>query len=152
MFYSTISCIKIRSMTDMHIDGLVQERRNSIANALELRLSCTNPSIWPSSVLCEEHYTMVKTSHFPWYVLKGNWGWKCNGVMPLWCQPFTYIMPCYSHCMNWYLAECCGCSFNWEIFWHIRVIDILSISCGTAIRWMPQDCMDFMLILVQAMA
>ena len=25
------------------IDGLVQERRNSIANALELRLSCTNP-------------------------------------------------------------------------------------------------------------
>ena len=28
-----------------YIDGLVQERRNSIANALELRLSCTNPSI-----------------------------------------------------------------------------------------------------------
>ena len=28
-----------------YIDGLVQERRNSIANALELRLSCTNPLI-----------------------------------------------------------------------------------------------------------
>ena len=28
-----------------HFDGLVQERRNSIAYALELRLSCTNPSI-----------------------------------------------------------------------------------------------------------
>ena len=27
------------------IDGLVQERRNSIANALELRLSCTWPII-----------------------------------------------------------------------------------------------------------
>ena len=27
-----------------HTDGLIQERRNSIANALELRLSCTNPS------------------------------------------------------------------------------------------------------------
>ena len=26
-----------------HIDGLMQERRNSIANALELSLSCTNP-------------------------------------------------------------------------------------------------------------
>ena len=26
------------------VDGLVQERRNSIANAQELRLSCTNPS------------------------------------------------------------------------------------------------------------
>ena len=29
-----------------HINGLVQERRNSIANALELRLSFTNLSIW----------------------------------------------------------------------------------------------------------
>ena len=26
-----------------NIDELVQERRNSIANALELRVSCTNP-------------------------------------------------------------------------------------------------------------
>ena len=30
----------------VHIDGLLQERRNSIANALELRLSCINPAIW----------------------------------------------------------------------------------------------------------
>ena len=29
----------------LHINGLVQERCNSIANALELHLSCTNPSI-----------------------------------------------------------------------------------------------------------
>ena len=29
-----------------NIDGLMQERRNSIANALELRPSCTNPSLW----------------------------------------------------------------------------------------------------------
>ena len=28
------------------MDGLMQERRNSIANALELSLSCTNPSIF----------------------------------------------------------------------------------------------------------
>ena len=28
-----------------HIDGLVQERRNSSALATELHLSCTNPSI-----------------------------------------------------------------------------------------------------------
>ena len=27
-------------------NGLVQEGRNSIADALELRLSCTNPSKW----------------------------------------------------------------------------------------------------------
>ena len=32
-----------------YIDGLMQERRNFIASTLELRLSCTNPSIfiWP---------------------------------------------------------------------------------------------------------
>ena len=29
-----------------YIDGLVEERCNSIANALELRLSCTNPSMY----------------------------------------------------------------------------------------------------------
>ena len=33
-------------MTNRHIQGLVQERGISIANALELRLSCTNPSIF----------------------------------------------------------------------------------------------------------
>ena len=30
----------------VHIDGLVQERCNFSALAMELRLSCTNPSIW----------------------------------------------------------------------------------------------------------
>ena len=30
----------------VHIDGLQPETRNSIANALELRLSCPNPSMW----------------------------------------------------------------------------------------------------------
>ena len=30
-----------------HVDGLVQERSNSIANTLELHLSCTNPSLLP---------------------------------------------------------------------------------------------------------
>ena len=32
--------------SEAQVNGLVQERRNSIANALELRLSCTNLSIW----------------------------------------------------------------------------------------------------------
>ena len=32
------------TITWIHTDGLVQERRNSIANAPELRLSCTNSS------------------------------------------------------------------------------------------------------------
>ena len=40
-----VICIinKQQQMSVHHIDRLVQERRNSIANALELRLSCTEP-------------------------------------------------------------------------------------------------------------
>ena len=34
------------SLQNQHIDWSMQERRNSIAKALELRLSCTNPSIF----------------------------------------------------------------------------------------------------------
>ena len=30
---------------ELHFDGLMQDRRNSIANALELRLSSIKPSI-----------------------------------------------------------------------------------------------------------
>ena len=30
----------------VQVDGKVQERQNSIANALELHLSCTNPLKW----------------------------------------------------------------------------------------------------------
>ena len=57
----------------IHIDGLVQERRNSTANALELRLSCTYPSI------CTVHWLNVV--------------W--------WCHMVTKIGHClYRLCMN----------------------------------------------------
>ena len=44
-------CVNLKSSKSfriyvVHIDGLVQERRNSIANTPELQLSCTNPSIY----------------------------------------------------------------------------------------------------------
>ena len=38
-------CLAVRSWCVSYFDGLMQERRNSIANALKLRLFCTNPSI-----------------------------------------------------------------------------------------------------------
>ena len=44
------SDLQKRDQIDDQIDGLVQERRNSSALAMELRLSCTNPSRyipWP---------------------------------------------------------------------------------------------------------
>ena len=45
-------CLHCQMSHITHIDGLVQERRNSIADALELCLSCTNPSI------CNVHITL----------------------------------------------------------------------------------------------
>ena len=36
-------CANDIPIMEHNIDGLMQERRDFIANALELRLSCTNP-------------------------------------------------------------------------------------------------------------
>ena len=51
-----------------HFDGFVQERRNSIALAMELRLSCTNPSISSSLNLCDSEILpntqYILVSHF----------------------------------------------------------------------------------------
>ena len=41
----------LSNIITLYIDGSIQERRNSIANALELHLSCTNPSTWNSGCL-----------------------------------------------------------------------------------------------------
>ena len=43
----TLSFIPEKKLIEIHnIDGLVQERSNSSALGMELRLSCTNPSTW----------------------------------------------------------------------------------------------------------
>ena len=67
-----------------HINGLVQERRNSIANTLELRLSCTNPSI--SLLPCT----------YPWVACWHQWSkvfsrFVCEGsaIMPF-ISSFTW--------------------------------------------------------------
>ena len=46
-----------------HIDGLMQERHNSIANALKLRLSCTNPTICRIINILWGFRTMINVSH-----------------------------------------------------------------------------------------
>ena len=45
LFYFLTDFFKYYVFVYANIDGLVQDRRNTIANALELRLSCTDPSI-----------------------------------------------------------------------------------------------------------
>ena len=47
-FTTEIQCFFINKQTSLteNINGLVQERRNSSVLAMELHLSCINPSIW----------------------------------------------------------------------------------------------------------
>ena len=92
-----------------YFDGLVQERLNSIANALELRLSWTNPSIYARKVMfphinstrqiSNDWKQRVRTQDFsldtPWKL-----SWLCLVVCPLptWqvmvkpcCNSVTYL-------------------------------------------------------------
>ena len=43
--WNFLKFVRLNILVQGYVDGLVQERRNSIANALELCLSCTNPSV-----------------------------------------------------------------------------------------------------------
>ena len=51
--------------SSIDINRLVQERRNSSALAMELRLSCTNPSIWTCVILSTtfEYYQRHRMGH-----------------------------------------------------------------------------------------
>ena len=92
-----------------HFDGLVEERRNSSALAVELRLSCTNPSICElcifrkcnvllfrehplpllSGRLLETREYFVPWKSFPyyWHTVRGTTGHRSHFKAPkmLWC-------------------------------------------------------------------
>ena len=56
----------------MYIDGLVEERRNSIANALELRLSCTSPysHVWNGGLFtCMWIHSYSHRHHKVWAIV-----------------------------------------------------------------------------------
>ena len=59
--------------TGKHIDGLVQERRNSSALVMELRLACTNPLICNCIKSYEERRGIVVVALFTCHTLP-----KCN--------------------------------------------------------------------------
>ena len=61
---------------NLHIEGLVQERRKSIANALELRLSCTNPSI------CIISFRKPMPHATPWW----RYGMETLSALPVLCE------------------------------------------------------------------
>ena len=52
------------AMVTEHVDGLVQDCSNSIANALELLQSCTKPSmlLWINLYIDQMQYTLWSTN------------------------------------------------------------------------------------------
>ena len=71
-----------------YIDGLVQERRNSSALAVELHLSCTNP------VISYQWYFVVVLSieqfyPYPWGLLR--WQWARSWTV---CKMSTWLCSC----------------------------------------------------------
>ena len=95
--------IKIATYTE-HIDGLEQERHNSIANALELRLSCINPSTYKFVYMIYEmkldcHIANTKRdSPCKLYVLDVMWpNWLINIVLCFgkWLHFNTLLIPLY---------------------------------------------------------
>ena len=96
----------------IHIDGLVQERRNSSALAMELRLSCINPAI----------YTCKDGAYFEMAV------WN-SGAYPMEFGPsFTAT--------HWYCKMWCEVLLNGE---HRMEEDFLKIDkflfCSKMINW-----------------
>ena len=52
LMHTTSLMVYTHTSAYTYFDGLVQERHNSNANGLELRLACTNPSLWRNSYCC----------------------------------------------------------------------------------------------------
>ena len=72
-----------------HVNGLVQERRNSIANALELRLSCTNPLMWYPFLM-----------HWRCCSLALNHGYQVNGLVQERCNSIANALELRLSCTN----------------------------------------------------
>ena len=98
-------------MNHRYIDGLVQERRSSIANAMELRLSYTNPLIFELNQMSSGS-TPINHSHNSQAVITTCWPCRiqdrksnyCNWC-PL-CSLMYWPQKCWLCQTVWYIALC----------------------------------------------
>ena len=83
---STLSLVFIMNpKTYLWINGLVQQKHNSIANALELRLACTNPSV------CYHQKFEFSMEEILQVII-------CNAVAPLYPRRVESPGASYSYC------------------------------------------------------
>ena len=116
-----------------HVDGLVQERRNSIANALELHLSCSNPLMW-----C--HCIGTLFIHRP---IKAPVTWSSMVRVMAWHQPWWALM---SHL---YFSLIPMRPFNLLVMWHKEVqLDLikftwLTVTLSDQRAWLTSPCQPY---------
>ena len=101
------------------IDGLVQERRNSIANALALHLSCTNSSI------CGQKMTKEVVEFEMWHpVCQWTDIFPCAGVL----EYMRFIHPTFryrKHPINNLVSVRFQAKLPWVFTWHKYCYDWL---------------------------
>ena len=93
-----------------HVDGLVQERRNFIANTLELRLSCTNPSIYGCQGICPfglmVQCIFAVIPHYTSQAIKQDW---CFPTWHTWDEPFACVP-----------SSACGAIVSADLFYKVE--------------------------------
>ena len=86
-----------------HIDGVVQERRNSSVLAIKLSLSCTNPSIYTLhlydwGILMQQIYKYIfVASKLDDGAIKLNFSWHCQCIIYM---IFWFYFQVFNHCVN----------------------------------------------------
>ena len=100
----------------VHFDGVVQERHNSIANALALHLSCTNPSIWlHHNTKCSNGLENTRLTIRQPGVLSEGFDMNLIGCDDI-CTTKNYINPCYNRKTN-AKNELIGLEIKFSDFW-----------------------------------
>ena len=114
----------------------MQGRRNSIANALELRLFCTSPSKCHTSCSWQQHERSYEVLN----QLPCNNGWQMCSLL----NPTDYI--------NTLRPRQSGRHFADAIFTWIFVNDNIWISIKISLKFVPNGLIKYFASLVQIMA
>ena len=115
LLYCSQNDAKCKTPVILHIDGLVQERRNPSALAMELHLSCTNPLIY--NTLTTSLIWFLISSPFRW--------WMCIHVC--WFQWRFISAPMCVFIETWCVFHTCMKLFlrSWAVIstiWHYMII------------------------------
>ena len=112
-----------------HLDGFVQERRNSSALAMELRLSCTNPSIF---IFAGIGILIIKT--------RWSWDWLAF-IMGIFTPVEIVVRPSYLCNENSYTGKMASLYGNGPLIFELQIwVTIFVIGNIISIFLMEMDC------------